>query len=147
MENVTFVAAVTYVVAVIVNGRDEVLLLKRSRSATLGPGQWGLPGGHLRPGEEVSAGMRRELREELGRGMRLRLLSRLGPIAAVGMPGSRAPSGPRIHLFHFRHLAGGPDLNAEHTAWAWADRESFASFAVLPGVAEDLACFRVWPPR
>jgi ADP-ribose pyrophosphatase YjhB (NUDIX family) len=43
---------------------DQLLLGHRRGGA--GEGEWGLPGGHLEPGETPAAGLCRELREELG---------------------------------------------------------------------------------
>ncbi len=48
--------------AVIVNDRQEVLLLK----ANYGDKCWGLPGGALEPGETIHEALVRECKEELG---------------------------------------------------------------------------------
>ncbi|MHA3704777.1 NUDIX domain-containing protein [Jatrophihabitans sp. YIM 134969] len=45
---------------------DEVLLVHRHPDRRHFPGVWDLPGGHVEPGEEPVAALRRELREELG---------------------------------------------------------------------------------
>lgn len=45
--------------------RDEQLLLGK-RKQVYGSGLWGLPGGHLEPGESILQGAARELEEETG---------------------------------------------------------------------------------
>ena len=52
-------------VGVLRNDRGQVLIAKRPLHAHQG-GLWEFPGGKIRPGEDVQAALRRELREELG---------------------------------------------------------------------------------
>ena len=42
-------------------GANEILLMRRSDN-----GQWGLPGGYVEPGEDVTAAVAREVQEETG---------------------------------------------------------------------------------
>ncbi|OQA51903.1 MAG: GDP-mannose mannosyl hydrolase [candidate division WS2 bacterium ADurb.Bin280] len=49
---------------VILNDKDEVLLVKRAIEPHFG--KWDLPGGFLENGEELIVGLKREAREELG---------------------------------------------------------------------------------
>ncbi|MCR9293870.1 MAG: NUDIX domain-containing protein [bacterium] len=49
---------------IIVNGDDEMLLVRRARDPGLG--KWGLPGGFVDPGETVEDALRREILEETG---------------------------------------------------------------------------------
>jgi ADP-ribose pyrophosphatase YjhB (NUDIX family) len=59
------------VTAVVLNARDELLLVKRSDN-----GLWSLPAGWLEPGEEPAVGAAREIAEETGVHVRVeRLLS------------------------------------------------------------------------
>ena len=46
------------------NQLDEILLLKRSHTDDWRPGHWGLPGGHVEPGESHIQAAARELLEE-----------------------------------------------------------------------------------
>lgn len=50
----------------LVDPRGAVLLQERDSAPVLDPDCWGLPGGHLEPGETPEQGARRELAEETG---------------------------------------------------------------------------------
>jgi 8-oxo-dGTP diphosphatase len=52
--------------AFLVDARGWVLLQERDEHAPVAAEQWGIVGGHVDPGEEWSAAMRRELLEETG---------------------------------------------------------------------------------
>jgi mutator protein MutT len=54
------------VVAVILRRADEVLLCHRSPGRRWYPDVWDFPGGHVEPGEDPDAALRREVAEELG---------------------------------------------------------------------------------
>ena len=52
------------VAKVIIISDDRVLMLKRSNYVDKYSGEWDLPGGHIKVGEELVAGMKREVKEE-----------------------------------------------------------------------------------
>ena len=54
------------IVAVILLRADELLLCHRSPARRWYPDVWDFPGGHVEPGEDPRAALRRELAEELG---------------------------------------------------------------------------------
>jgi 8-oxo-dGTP diphosphatase len=60
-SNPTFILGVG---AVIWNGRDEVLLVRRARPPRAG--EWSIPGGKIESGETIHDALRREVREETG---------------------------------------------------------------------------------
>ena len=49
---------------VIIDDSERVLMLKRSDYVDKYSGQWDLPGGHIKTGEELEDGMKREVKEE-----------------------------------------------------------------------------------
>jgi nucleoside triphosphatase len=54
------------VVGVVENQQGDYLLCKMPEGRGVFPGEWGLPGGGVEPGETLEAALRRELREEVG---------------------------------------------------------------------------------
>ncbi|WP_110181503.1 NUDIX domain-containing protein [Nocardioides solisilvae] len=50
----------------LVDDRGWLLLQERDEHPVIDPERWGLPGGHVEPGEEYAAAARRELVEETG---------------------------------------------------------------------------------
>jgi len=50
----------------LVDPAGRLLLQERDEHAAIDPDRWGLPGGHVEPGEEVEAAAYRELAEETG---------------------------------------------------------------------------------
>jgi 8-oxo-dGTP diphosphatase len=50
----------------LVNQDGALLLQLREATARMDPGRWGLPGGHVEPGEDPAVAALRELREETG---------------------------------------------------------------------------------
>jgi nucleoside triphosphatase len=53
-------------VPLIRNAEDAILICRMPAHRGAYPGQWGLPGGGLEPGERMEEALRRETREELG---------------------------------------------------------------------------------
>jgi 8-oxo-dGTP diphosphatase len=52
--------------AVILNREGQVLLLRRSKTDTRCPGEWGFPGGNVEADENFTDGVIREIHEEAG---------------------------------------------------------------------------------
>jgi len=50
----------------LVDARGWLLMQHRGMDAPLSPGKWGMPGGHMEPGEQPEQAARRELLEETG---------------------------------------------------------------------------------
>lgn len=56
----------TIVVGLVRNRVGDLLLCRMSPNRGVFPGQWGLPGGGIEPGETMEQALRREMLEELG---------------------------------------------------------------------------------
>lgn len=88
----------------------QVLLVRRGPTAPWAPNLWGLPGGHVEPGETPAAAIVRELAEEVG----IDWPYHLAHLAHLG---------PRRHLFVVRRPGAYPFhvtlRDGEHTAFVW----------------------------
>ena len=125
---------------IIENAQNQILLLKRTVGAVLGPGLWGFPAGHIEENETPDECSERELREEIGDNHVIELVNRLGPVRDSFYGGIY-----RIYLYHYRWLAGDVLLNHEHTDHAWVGKEQFRNYEVMDGIDEDLLYFKIWP--
>ena len=65
MENKKSFFTIT-VKAVVLNDKNEVLLLKRPKDEPYGADSWDLPGGNLEAEENIQEGLEREIKEETG---------------------------------------------------------------------------------
>lgn len=124
---------------VIQNDEGEILLLKRSQLAKIGPGLWGFPAGHIRQGELPSDCAWRELREEIGTDFHSSLVAEFGPVRDTHYGGIY-----EIFLFHHLWLEGSITLNCEHTAYAWAGPDDFSRYDVMAGMTDDLDYLGIW---
>jgi len=118
---------------VIQNADDDILLLKRSERAQLGPGLWGFPAGHIREDETPLECAMRELHEEIGTDVTTELLREFGPVRDTHYGGIY-----EVFLFHLRWLAGSITLNCEHTAYAWVDPSHIRDYDIMAGMEDDL---------
>jgi 8-oxo-dGTP pyrophosphatase MutT (NUDIX family) len=91
----------------LVNQDGAILLQLREPDARMDPDRWGLPGGHVEPGEDPAVAARRELREETG----LRVHGDLSLFLHDNFPARLSP-GMRIdwHVFSGATVARQEDL-------------------------------------
>jgi 8-oxo-dGTP pyrophosphatase MutT (NUDIX family) len=129
-----------FAINVLEDADNEILLLKRRPDASLGPGLWGFPAGHIEPGETAAECAIRELEEEIGTDFDRDLIAKLGPLRDSFYGGVF-----EIHLFHWRWLGGQITLNREHTAYAWVGRDDYFHYPVMDGIDEDIFYLGIWP--
>jgi nucleoside triphosphatase len=120
------------VVGVLRNERGDYLLCRMPRDRGVFPGEWGLPGGGVEPGETLEEALRREIREELGLE-----LSELAPLhfteatyPKLFADGSRREVHMIFLLFECRAMAGEPRLSAEFDAADWVARDALGSYTL-----------------
>jgi 8-oxo-dGTP pyrophosphatase MutT (NUDIX family) len=132
--------AARFAINLIEDERHRLLLLLRNKTKQMGPGLWGLPAGHIEPGESPEECSRRENREELGEGFIVAPIKRHPPVRDTFYGGQY-----EIHLFHYRYVSGDVRLNEEHTAFAWVAAEEFRNYPVMDGIDEDIFYLGIWP--
>ena len=110
------------VVPVIRDADDRVLLCKMPPHRGVFPGQWGLPGGGVEPGERPAEALAREIREELA----LELTDAKPLFFSDGRYAKLLPDGTRREmdmiflLYDCRTSSTDPKLNEEFAEHAWA---------------------------
>jgi 8-oxo-dGTP diphosphatase len=129
-----------FCLAVLLNDRNEILLMRRALDDDFAPGLWGLPGGHIHPNESPDDTIRRELEEEVGMGVRVRAIRRVGPVRDTLYGGVF-----EIHLYLYHFEGGVIQRNSEHSEHAWVSENAYGSYDVVPGIDEDLRYLDVWP--
>lgn len=137
----------TIVVGLVWNRRRQLLLCKMHRDRGVFPGQWGLPGGGLEPGERMQEGLRRELREELGIEV-----DNIEPAFfkdclhdKVFADGSRRPVYMIFLVFHCIAASEQLELNEEFTDYRWARVEDFDAMDLNSETKDTLTQLGEWP--
>jgi 8-oxo-dGTP diphosphatase len=117
----------------IVRPKDEKILLVKRAADLRSPGHWGVPGGHMEPGETEAETALREGIEELGG---LPLLE----VHAATEPSWHAP-GPFFAFATFLAVLAEEDweprLNLENVDWGWFDPGRLPS-PLMPGTRKAL---------
>mgnify|MGYP003662627350 FL=1 len=108
-------------IVVVLNKRDEVLILKRPPTDDWAPNKWALPGGKLEPNESPLSAAIRETKEETDLDVRKLKIINL----ALDNP---------IAPYYTRHYTGNVQIDFEHTDWAWVARADIETYDLAPGV-------------
>lgn len=124
------------------NPDNQLLLLKRSKKAKLGPGMWGFPAGHIHDKETPEDCSYREFNEEIGTNHEVSLINQIGPVRDTFYGGIY-----EVHLFHYRWKSGVIILNDEHTEYAWVSARDYKNYAVMDGLDEDILYLGIWPKK
>lgn len=118
------------VVGLIHNDRREWLLCRMPPDRGVFPGQWGIPGGGIEPGEDAENALRRELREEVGLEV-----SQVEPLLFTdGLYTKRFPDGTSrpIYMIFLVYkclaAAGEVALNSEFEEYAWVPPDSLRGY-------------------
>jgi 8-oxo-dGTP pyrophosphatase MutT (NUDIX family) len=110
-------------VVVILNKRDEILILKRAPLGDWAPNKWALPGGKLEQNESPLTAAIRETKEETNLDVRnLKIIN-------LKIDNPLAP-------YYTRQYSGTIKIDFEHTDWAWASRDTVESYDLAPAVLE-----------
>lgn len=100
-----------------VDGVEKVFLPKRADTKKFLPGKYELPGGHIDFGEDMTAGLKREIQEELGVDVTL------GDPFAVFTYTNEVKGSHSIEVVYFAQLVGVPDVITidpeDHSSFGW----------------------------
>ena len=111
---------------------DGAVLLARRSAYVTEPGTWGIPGGTLKPGEDVARGAYREFVEEMGS---------LPPTQLLDAYDIDTPTGVYTTLVVAGDARGWqPRLNWEHDRWGWFHANALPR-PLHPGVARVLDAY------
>ena len=110
-------------VVVILNDKDEILLLKRPPTVKWSPDKWALPGGKLEAGETSLVAAKRETKEETA-------------LTVTALKKIQIVLDNPVASYYTRHYTGTIQLDHEHTDWAWSNRDDMSSYDLAPGVLQ-----------
>lgn len=100
-----------------VDGIEKVFLPKRADTKKFLPGKYEIPGGHIDYGEDIEAGLKREIREELGVDVAL------GDPFAIFTYTNEVKGSHSIEVVYFAQVIGNPDAITidpdDHSSFGW----------------------------
>ena len=136
----------TIAVALLRNDRDELLLCKMAEDRGVFPGQWGLPGGGLEPGERMVDALAREMREELG--IEIENIEpaffKDGRHEKIFADGSKKSVYMIFLVFHCTAASEPIRLNDEFTEYRWVRQGDLADLDLNTETRDTLARLETW---
>ena len=100
---------------ILINKDKKVLFLKRSNYVNKFAGEWDLPGGHVKVGENLEDGLHREVEEETA--------------LDIASPELVLHDG-RKKYYKTREYSGTIELSDEHTEYEWVTIEELDSYNI-----------------
>jgi nucleoside triphosphatase len=136
----------TIVVGLVWNKGGKLLLCKMDSERGVFPGEWGLPGGGIEPGEQMEDALRRELREELGVEVRdIRPAFFKDSLREKTLPnGSKITVYMIFLLFHCKALSDQLQLNEEFTEYRWVNAEEIQGLELNEETRDTLDRLELW---
>lgn len=111
--------------ALILDEQGRILLMQRSAKSLNQPGTWELPGGKPDLGEDVSAALRREIKEETGFDVEL--------LDVIGHSQWEKETVRMAYLiFSVRIISGEFVLSFEHDDYQWVEKNRVLTFDLSP---------------
>lgn len=136
------------VVGLVRNDRGELLLCKMKPDRGVFPGEWGLPGGGIEPGERMIEALQRELREELG----IQVTDIRPAFFKDGSYDKLLPDGDLqpvymiFLLFHCRAASDKIQLNEEFSEYCWVSEVDLQRLDLNVETADTLRRLGAWGP-
>jgi mutator protein MutT len=110
-------------IVVLLNEKNETLILLRPAAAKWSPNTWGYPGGRIEPGETPQEAAVRETREET-------------QLDARGLKEVNLKLDTPVYAYYTRDYTGTVTLDYEHDDWAWVSRAEIESYPLAPQVLQ-----------
>lgn len=136
----------TIVVGLVWNRRRELLLCRMHPERGVFPGQWGLPGGGIEPGERMVEALRRELREEIGVEVAdvRPAFFKDGEYLKSGADGTRRPVYMIFLLFHCTARSDDVSLNDELDDYRWVGEDDLGELDLNSETRDTLDRLGAW---
>lgn len=117
--------AFTIVKCLVVNEQDQVLLVRRGKTAPRRAGEWDLPGGFVDAGEDLSRAVIRETLEEVGIEVTAPRL-----VFAMSELAEKAEFGSGNWLAFVANIDGKPEvtLSYEHDEFIWTEQSKLLEY-------------------
>lgn len=129
----------------LVDARGWILMQERDEHPDVDPETWGLPGGHVEPGEEFADAARRELEEETG--VRVCALQEVAAVAVTHRRASGRVTTDEVRLYAARVDLSDSDVEChEGRQMVFVDPADIPALPLSAGAAAVLPAL-LDPPR